>query len=473
MRAKVFSHSKNVLECLPLLIATIWLIISDIDDEKFPQHLLPKEDPNEGVGNKKIEVVMRILCKKLENCSEGRIIELKDTVKLHLFKEMELQGFFTEKGNQCRLNLNNEEMLVAFTNKLNCLYENGLKFKHFDERIFLYESNGHDFSPIKITPFKRQKSLNFEIKKPAAFKKLDYSGSGGSRSQSTNATPVGRYDFSQMSNSSTNLRFINNINNKIECATPCSRVFMMDKWVSDYIKDYTDEKLIKYTVSIDILPKDELNLYTRILQENLNKIIKLMEIYHERISISYTDVLKLTGRIIADLLHRDEKHFPKDLLAKLLVSESFLKSVLVVSVEIALFICNVEGLCFFKLAEAIELDLFEFWKLMNPIHLHFAIPSPLRVHFSEIEIQLFTFMIWKKASLKFKSEVTTFMNTEDVEFYKEIEDLRNIEFNNQTLSFYFNKSDFESFSDDTYIQFTRLRFYKHVQPIYVWLHFNF
>jgi hypothetical protein len=262
MRARIFSHSKNVLECLPLLIATTWLIVADIDDEKFPQHLLHSvKDENIEMSNVKHEIVLRILCKRLENCSETRIIEMKDTVKLHLFKEHELQAYFTEKNNQSKFDLNNETMLGELINKLNYVYERTLRFKHFDERIFFYGNNNTDFSPIKLTPFKRQKSLNFEIKKPAAFKKLEYNSNIESRSQSTNVTPNNRYDFCKVTGSSVNLRLVNHLNNKIECATPCSRVFMMDKWVTEYNKDYTDEKLLKYFV-IDINFRPTITLTT-------------------------------------------------------------------------------------------------------------------------------------------------------------------------------------------------------------------
>ena len=168
---------------------------------------------------------------------------------------------------------------------------------------------------------------------------------------------------------------------------------------------------------------------------------------------------------MSDLLHRDEKHFPKELLSKLLSNDNFLKAVLVVSVEIVLFIGNVEELSFFKLAEEIDLDLFEFWKILNPMHLHFAIPSPLRIHFSEIEIQLFTFMIWKKANLRFKSELSDFLKKPDTEIYQEVEDIKNIEFNNQSLVLYLNKADIQLYEDD--LNFTKLKFYKHIKAVYV------
>jgi hypothetical protein len=151
-----------------------------------------------------------------------------------------------------------------------------------------------------------------------------------------------------------------------------------------------------------------------------------------------------------------------------LSNENFLKSVFVVAIEIVLFIGNVEELCFFKIAETVDLDLYEFWKILNPIHLHFAIPSPLRVHFSEIEIQLFTFMIWKKVSLSFRNDLSLFIKDHShIENNKEVDDLKNIEFNNQSLWLYLNKSDFVDTEVDIESQYPNLRFYAFIHPVYV------
>jgi hypothetical protein len=196
---------------------------------------------------------------------------------------------------------------------------------------------------------------------------------------------------------------------------------------------------------------------------------KLIDRYCVRVTVGLPEILKLTGKIIFDLLHRDEKGFPKELLITLLSNENFLKACLVVSVEIVLFIGNVEELSFFKLAEEVDLDLFEFWKILNPIHLHFAIPSPLRIHFGEIEMQLFTFMIWKKANLRFKTDLIDFIKNSDNTEILEIQEIKNIEFNNQSLFVYLNKTDIQNYENS---DFVKLKYYKHIQPIYV-KRFNF
>jgi hypothetical protein len=202
----------------------------------------------------------------------------------------------------------------------------------------------------------------------------------------------------------------------------------------------------------------------------LEKVEKLFNTYKVRITITKNDILKLTSKLIKELFHRDDKNFPKNILSTLLDDKVFLKSVLIVAVEIVLFIGNVEELCFYKLAEAIELDLYDFWKILNPIHLLYAVPSVIRVHFSEIEVQLFTFMIWRKPGISFKNDIKNFNQVE--EYFKEsfqfVNDLKTIEFHNQSLFTYLNPSVFsEDISMHEGFDKNRFNAYSYIKPIYV------
>jgi hypothetical protein len=202
----------------------------------------------------------------------------------------------------------------------------------------------------------------------------------------------------------------------------------------------------------------------------LEKIEKLFNTYKVRITITNNDILKLASKLIKELFHRDDKNFPKQILSKLLDNKDFLKSVLIVAVEIVLFIGNVEELCFYKLAEAIELDLYEFWKILNPIHLLYAVPSVIRVHFSEIEVQLFTFMIWRKPGTSFKNDINNFNQID--EYFKEsflfVNELKNIEFHNQSLFVYFESSIFtQDISMMEGFDNNRFHAYNYIKPIYV------
>ncbi len=180
--------------------------------------------------------------------------------------------------------------------------------------------------------------------------------------------------------------------------------------------------------------------------------------------------MKLASKLIKELFHRDDKNFPKLILSTLLGNKDFLKSVIIVAVEIVLFIGNVEELCFYKLAEAIELDLYDFWKILNPIHLLYAVPSVIRVHFSEIEVQLFTFMIWRKPGNSFKTDISNFNQVEEYlkESFQYVNDLKNIEFHNQSLFVFLDSSVFsEDISMHEGFDKNRFNAYSYIKPIYV------
>ena len=202
----------------------------------------------------------------------------------------------------------------------------------------------------------------------------------------------------------------------------------------------------------------------------MEKIEKLFNTYKVRITITKNDILKLASKLIKELFHRDDKNFPKFILTTLLDNKDFLKSVLIVAVEIVLFIGNVEELCFYKLAEAIELDLYDFWKILNPIHLLYAVPSVIRVHFSEIEVQLFTFMIWRKPGNSFKTDISNFNQVEEYlkESFQYVNDMKNIEFHNQSLFVYLDSSIFsEDISMHEGFDKNRFNAYSYIKPIYV------
>jgi hypothetical protein len=243
---KLLSHSKNILECLPLLLTSLWIVFVDIDNEQFPQNIIQSIE-EESMGNieemfyiKKNEYVLKSLSKRLENCSETRLIELRDSIKHFISKSRDLEQFMTER-TQTKFNYKFQSM-TELNQRLGLLYGNSLKYKHFDERIFIKGNDSADHSPVKITPFKRQKLFNFPIndmKKPTVFKKLDYSlsSTGSSAVSNANTTP----NMSYTPNTYNNLRY-----NNFENATPCSRVFLMDKWVTDYTFDWTEDKLSQF-----------------------------------------------------------------------------------------------------------------------------------------------------------------------------------------------------------------------------------
>lgn len=175
-----------------------------------------------------------------------------------------------------------------------------------------------------------------------------------------------------------------------------------------------------------------------------------LEKINNQISIILNKTFKpkeLLQKLITQLLLREEKRFNIRLASKLLENENFLKSVIVISFEMVLFVENCSELNVCELIRILKLDLYEFWKIINPFNKCDAIiHGIIKNHFSTIETQIFTFLIWQKIPnipnnfltgieayfLKNRTDISNFKVT-NFDEQKEIEDL---EFNNQSLFVY-------------------------------------
>ena len=103
-----------------------------------------------------------------------------------------------------------------------------------------------------------------------------------------------------------------------------------------------------------------------------------MNFYKVKILTTFDDIKSLTLKIIHGLIIREENKFKNNAniisnyINNILKNKNFVKSVLVLAIEIVLFIENSEELSFNKISESIELSLYDFWKIINPF-LNFAV----------------------------------------------------------------------------------------------------
>jgi hypothetical protein len=169
-----------------MLIVIISMILSDVDDIRFSQNIIHSikeqikrkgEEENQFTfkQNKK-EYILNRLCESVKNINLNTLGETRDSVKYMLSKESELKEILTVETNETKYDLSNENSILLIYYKYRDLYANFLKFTIFDERIFLIEKYNTDCSPVKMTPFKRQKvsTIYDGIKKPHAFKALNF-----------------------------------------------------------------------------------------------------------------------------------------------------------------------------------------------------------------------------------------------------------------------------------------------------------
>ena len=254
-RAKLLNRSKNLLECLPLLIVIIALILSDLDINKFPTKFISELNKNESNNNiNKYSQIIQTLCKKFgDKIDTKNLIEIKDLIRNNLFKEFELQPFFKIDLNQTKFDLNDDNCILGAISTFKYLYSKHLKFCYFDERIFLLESNKSDCSPEKLTPFRpRFNSFNLShnntsetdglntnnnsaIKKP--FRNLfDSLDNKQNKNWNSNYNYNSRNYTNQMQEKSQKFHNMQHL-------TPCTRVVFMNNWVKEYISDWKEEKI--------------------------------------------------------------------------------------------------------------------------------------------------------------------------------------------------------------------------------------
>jgi hypothetical protein len=122
----------------------------------------------------------------------------------------------------------------------------------------------------------------------------------------------------------------------------------------------------------------------------------------------------LSYRFFKELISRDEKKYKINVLRKIILNENYIKSVLLISAECVLLHHNISEVLFSKIAsrEFLNLDLFEFWKIINPfLNLVSIIDNNVNRHLSEIEFVLLTFSIWNDSKI-FEEKFNKFIDSE-------------------------------------------------------------
>jgi hypothetical protein len=480
-----------------MLIGTISLVLGDIDPEKFPQNLLKSaeneileetysssnSEENSLLRMKLSDLILgKLISKTMDHTELSQYQNIKKLIREMISSEKNLESFMTNpEESQYRIILKEEDNInniSGMTQVLQFLYQNCLRLKHFDERIFMIKENKPDCSPMKFTPFKRQKITNSSENNLNNFsiprRKITFEQPNPRTGEVISVTGQTNGDFSMVTASThgNGMKMfgdplkdidIKELSKKISESvkmTPCTRVIVMDKWVKDYIRNWDNQKLVKYenlvfvninTITSETSEKSQNNCSNlriqSVISENLSLIQKLFSTYMiNNLITKFDEIEKLILKIIFTLISRDDRIFGSKIAAQVLKNVNFIKSVIVVAVEIILFIENVELICFYKLANAIKLDLYEFWKILNPfIRVDLTIPSDIRLHFQEIELQLSSFMIFKKPSQEFKLEVEDFLKNYVIYLIdNNLKKVENMEFNNQSLFMYQEMSIFKN-----------------------------
>ena len=405
LRAKIYGDSKNLLQGFYLLVYIFNILVVKIPSTYFPISLkIDNENKDEIIKN----IVFQIAKLDLNLIKQDDINQVNNEFKII---NIEILNYS-----------NTDKYINTFYSK----YYNEfiLKKDIFDERILFYDI----FSNIASSPKKINQFLS-----------------------PSNINSCARELFPNQNENKNH--FITNFNlPKIQstmCMTPFTRVVTLKNWAKTYITDYDSNFVLslqeKYT------PKYEYNKELKPISNFIHKLFagkfqELLSFYRVKLVTNIEERTKLCLKFIQNLLQKDENIFSEEFCAMLLYNETFAKAMIAISFEIVLFIEDIEEIPFNKIYESIDLDIYDFWKIINPTQNHSIIfHKEIKNHLDEIEYQILSFLIWRNPSLNFKNDIHQLFNQNqemNAQLKIDLEKLSDFEFTYQSLFLLHNKKDF-------------------------------
>ena len=406
LKAKIYGDSKNLLQGFYLLVYIYNILVTKIPNKYFPISLKINDE-------NKSEIIQKIVF---------QIAKLD----LNLIKQDDINQVNNEFNqiNIETLNYSNADNYInIFYTKYNDEYI--LKKDIFDERILFYDI----FSNIASSPKKINQFLS-----------------------PSNINTCARELFSNQNENKNHFMTNLNIqpkNQNINCMTPFTRVVTLKKWAKNYINDYTPNFVLNLQGKYS--PKYNYNEELKPISNYINKILggkfqELLSFYRVKLVTNLEERTKLCLKFIENLLKKDENIFTEEFCAMLLYNETFIKAMIAISFEIVLFIEDIEEIPFNKIYENIDLDIYDFWKIINPSQNHSTIfHKEIKNHLDEIEYQILSFLIWRNPSSNFKNDIHQLLNQNqeiNEQLKIDLEKLSDFEFTYQSLFLLHNKNDF-------------------------------
>ena len=407
IKSKLYKDCRNLLQGFKLLVFIFNVMINKIPIKYFPLNLKINEENKEEKIKAIIFDITRVDLNTIPQDDYSQVIQ---------------------EINEININSLDYENNFKFTNFFYSKYQKEfiLNSNNFDERILFYDIFSKKFfSPKKINQFLAPYNLN-------------------------NCSRKLFINSNENININNNNNIIKNNNIKINDSiymTPFTRVITLDKWLKDYIKDYDCNYLItlqekycpKYDYNKDLKP---INNYIKNILNN--KFQKLLSSYRVKLITNLEERINFCLKFIQNLIQNDENIFNEEFCVMLLYNEVFIKSMIAISFEIILFIEDIEEIPFNKIYESCDLDIYDFWKIINPTQNHVIIfHKEIKDHLDEIEYQILSFLIWRNPSINFQNDINKLFNEEmNDELKNDIEKLSDFEFKNQSLFLLHNKEDY-------------------------------
>ena len=405
IKKKLFKDYYNTLQCYYLLIYIFENICIKIKPIFFPNSFEITDSNIKEKVQEKLKIITHI-----EN------------------NDFQINNFSIENESLLTnliIDLNKIEEIDRIKNIYFEKYENEfLKNKTiFDERIFIFEEFRKTFSPEKHKVNNTKFNLSNISKK-----RLFEDDKMFSEPKSINKSFVADKDL-------------------YEAMTPYSRIQTSRSWLLKYISDFDINTIIN--LQKDYLPKNykkELVPINEYVKSFYSNFISLANKKENNIFINIDDYCKLCLKFIYILFFFNNYVFTERFNSLLLFNEKFLKAIIAITFEIILFVETIEKISFIDLYESLGVDIYDIWKIINPMFNYDNLNTniPILKHLQEIEYQIISFLLWKNPSKNFRDDISSYFNENfDDNINIELKKLEDFEYNQQSLFLCHEKEDFD------------------------------
>ena len=405
IKKKLFKDYYNTLQCYYLLIYIFENICIKIKPIFFPNSFEITDSNIKEKVQEKLKIITHI-----EN------------------NDFQINNFSIENESLLTnliIDLNKIEEIDRIKNIYFEKYENEfLKNKTiFDERIFIFEEFRKTFSPEKHKVNNTKFNLSNISKK-----RLFEDDKMFSEPKSINKSFVADKDL-------------------YEAMTPYSRIQTSRSWLLKYISDFDINTIIN--LQKKYLPenyKKELVPINEYVKSFYSNFISLANKKENNILINIDEYCKLCLKFIYILFFFNNYVFTEKFNSLLLFNEKFLKAIIAITFEIILFVETIEKISFIDLYESLGVDIYDIWKIINPMFNYDNINTniPILKHLQEIEYQIISFLLWKNPSKNFRDDISSYFNENfDNNINIELKKLEDFEYNQQSLFLCHEKEDFD------------------------------
>lgn len=378
LKQVILNKNNKTIDILLLIVSVLLKCIS-----KFPlsKGIIYNED-NESGECTSYSKLMTMMLKNLafsDNDSNREVIEGYISLVSREFEKLGLNEFLNITAGENSLEememekLVNQRVIIRMMNE----YENTLGNTQFNECLLLSFVLS-DKSPVKgVGNFYLDKPMQNELIR----QKLDFSEQSKNVScphgnleelkvKQVPASPMTSYMFNAPNKSTTNYQQISSSPfggaNNFQMFTPITRVVSMNKWICQYTKNFQPKYLHTFygEENQNILP-----ILCKKINDFAMKVFDLLTRYSVKLRNKPEDLNLLCFKLIEGLLKKNQATFKVETpqLKLIIEKEEFLKAIVTIAFEIVLYVENIQDIFFYKITQAIQLDVFILLKVINPI----------------------------------------------------------------------------------------------------------